>query len=85
MPAESISVVYQPVVSFAGLTAYHETLVYTDASGNQSFASAGASTPEPGGSSACPLFPGILLLAGEFQAVGYSLPAIRLSQWSRAA
>src|SRR3989454_8940212 len=51
MPAESISVVYQPVVSFAGLTAYHETLVYTDASGNQSFASAGASTPEPGGSS----------------------------------
>ena len=51
MPAESISVVYQPVVSFVGLTAYHETLVYTDASGNQHFATAGASTPEPGGSS----------------------------------
>ncbi len=40
MGTESIGVVYQPIVNIGGLTAYHQTLVYTDASGVQSYVSA---------------------------------------------
>jgi hypothetical protein len=39
--SESITVVFSPVITVAGLTAFHETLVYTDSAGIQYSVSAG--------------------------------------------
>jgi hypothetical protein len=49
MENETISVVFQPLGSIAQVTDYHETLVYTNAIGQEEYATAFASNAAPNG------------------------------------